>query len=152
MVSLLAAVLEAGCLGTASPMHPASPPTAIPSLEEVDAAMEHLRRSEVLVAPPTSKERWGPRTETVRIREPTPTPARRSGRRVDVELYRASLAEALQLLADEARINLVLGDGIQGEVSLSLRRVDPAEALEVLVASRGLILSRQGSILVVQKR
>jgi type II secretory pathway component HofQ len=71
---------------------------------------------------------------------------------VDVELHRASLADALQLLADEARLNLVLGDGIGGEVSLSLRRVDPLEALRAVVASRGLSLSQQGSITVVQRR
>ena len=90
-------------------------------------------------------------TETVRLREPAPAAPRRSGRRVDVELHRASLAAALQFLADEARINLVLGEGISGEVSLSLRRVDPAEALDALASSRGLTLSRQGAILVIHK-
>lgn len=75
----------------------------------------------------------------------------RSGRRMDIEIHRADLGNALQFLANEARMNLVLGEGISGEVSLFLRRADPAEALQALAASRGLSLLHQGNILVVQR-
>ena len=151
-VLLLVAALEAGCAGAAAPAAPVAPRQAEPSPEDVDAAMQHPRPTSAAPVSRTLREPSAPLTGTVRIREPAPAPKKRSGRRVNVELHRASLTEALQFLADEARINLVLGDGISGEVSLSLRRVDPAEALAALAESRGLTLSQQGSILVVQKR
>jgi hypothetical protein len=151
-VSLLVAALGAGCAGTATPASPVAPRQAEPSPEDVDAAMQHPRPTSAAPASRTLQEPSAPLTGTVRIQESAPAPRKRSGRKVDVELHRASLTEALQFLAGEARINLVLGDGISGEVSLSLRRVDPAEALEALAESRGLTLSQQGSILVVQKR
>lgn len=149
LVVLGAAVPGVGCAGSASA--PAIP-RAEPSPAEVDAAMSHPRPAGEGASSRTLQEPAAPLAGAVRIREPSPPSPRRSGRRVDVELHRASLADALQLLADEARLNLVLGDGIGGEVSLSLRRVDPLEALRAVVASRGLSLSQQGSITVVQRR
>ncbi len=93
-----------------------------------------------------------PLTTTVRIAPAAEPARRRSGRRINVDLHRASLAQALQLLADEAHLNLVLGEGLTGEVSLSLRHVDPLEVLDSVVASRGLVAEQQGSILVVRRR
>lgn len=101
---------------------------------------------------PSSRALAAPLSQPVRIGAPPAPARRRSGRRVDVDLHRADLAEALQFLADEARINLVLGEKISGEVSMSLRRVDPLEALEALASSRELSLERQGAVTIVRKR
>lgn len=105
--------------------------------------------------PPQATRQLGtqvPWNAPVRIRTPEAPRRRRAGRRVDIELHRASLPVVLQLLANEAKINLVLGDGITGEVSLSLRRVDPLEVLEALVASRDWVLYQEGTITIVRKR
>lgn len=143
-----------GCGGvTQEQPRVASPQAAELSTEDIDAAM-NLPRASTGAAPSsrTLQEPSAPLARTVRIAEPQQPRRPRSGRRIDVDLHRASLESALQLLADEAHLNLVLGDGISGEVSLSLRRVDPAEALAALAESRGLSFSRQGSITIVKKQ
>lgn len=150
---LLWVVGLAGCASA-----PDRPAPRAPSPAEVDAAMGHWSAADTAPddrATVSSKRLAAPPLDqVVRIGPPPPPPpaARRSGRRVDIELHRAALPAALQLLADEARLNLVLGEGITGEVSLSLRRVDPSEALEALASSHNLTLDRQGSILIVRRR
>lgn len=147
---LLNCLWIAGCAGSyggeSYPLHSSNEP----SPGDVDEAMRAWE-----TAPPPQAARQlsaqAPWNAPVRIRTPEDPRRRRAGRRVDIELHQASLPVALQLLANEAKINLVLGDGITGEVSLSLRRVDPLEVLEALVASRDLVLHREGVITIVRK-
>ncbi len=140
-------MLMLGISGCAAPSPPRPPPTP----DDVDAALA-LAASAPLAPSARPLPALSP-GHPVRIAEPRSghRTTLRSGRRVDIEIHRADLGNALQLLANEARMNLVLGEGISGEVSLSLRRADPAEALQALAASRGLSLLPQGNILVVQR-
>ena len=93
-----------------------------------------------------------PRYQTVRIREAgTPDPLaagpRTLGRRVDLELSRAPVAEAFRFLADAADVNVVLGDGVSGDVTLRLRRVTVREALRAVAATHDLQTEWRGNIL-----
>jgi hypothetical protein len=80
------------------------------------------------------------------------TRPRSSGRRIDVTLQHASLDAALQLLASEAGVGLVLPDPLAATVSVSLRRVDPLDALITLAEAQGLSVERQERLLVVRRR
>lgn len=89
-----------------------------------------------------------------RARDPgrTAPPPRRSGRRVDVALNHAALDAALQMLATEAGVGLVLPDPLGATVSVSLRRVDPLEALVTLAEAQGLQVERQEQVFIVRRR
>ena len=75
--------------------------------------------------------------------EPRPVPRRRA-RPVDVRLHRAPLSSALRLLAEAASMSIVLGGGLDAEVTVDLRGVDPLEAMRALAAAHGVTLSIVG--------
>lgn len=78
--------------------------------------------------------------------------APRQGRRINVAFRRAPLSEALRLLAEEARLNLVIADDVSGEVSLHLRAVRPYDAMLALAQAHGAELARQGNVIFVRSR
>ncbi len=96
------------------------------------------------------------RFETVRLR-PTPEPdplargPRSLGHRVDLELSRAPIGEAFRFLAEAANVNVVLGDGVEGEVTLRLRRVTVRDALRAVAATHDLRAEWRGNILWVNR-
>lgn len=89
-----------------------------------------------------------PLTAPVRIgeqaREPEPRVGARGRRPIDVSFERAPLAQALQVLADAAGVGLVVAEGVEGEVSLTLRRVQPLEAMRALAEAHGVSLTFVG--------
>ena len=92
------------------------------------------------------------RFETVRLSRPTERDPlaggpRSLGHRVDLDLSRAPVSEAFRLLADAARVNVVLGDDVAGEVTLRLRRVTVREAIRAVTATRALETEWRGNIL-----
>ena len=68
-------------------------------------------------------------------------------KRISVNVTRANVHDVLRMLADVGRLNLVVADEVQGTVTLSLRNVAWTEALDVVLASRGLGMERRGSVL-----
>lgn len=96
------------------------------------------------------------RFETVRITPPhEPDPLARGprslGHQVDLELARAPIGEAFRFLADAANVNLVMADGIDGQVTLRLRRVTVRDALRALAATQNLETELRGNILWVRR-
>lgn len=78
------------------------------------------------------------RFEVTRIVAPEPPPPHAgSRRRIDVKLRRADLQEALRFLAHAGGFNLVIGEGVSGEVTAELRRVTPYDALQVIARAHG---------------
>ncbi|MEM9189151.1 MAG: hypothetical protein AAGF12_08240 [Myxococcota bacterium] len=77
-------------------------------------------------------------------------PRPRSGRRITVRFSRSSLENAIRLLADEARVSVVIARPLAGELSLRLSRVDPLEAIYALAHAHGATVERQGPILIVR--
>lgn len=73
------------------------------------------------------------------------------GPRVDVQLEGAPLASALRLLAEAADLGIVIGEGFEEPVSVSLRAVRPLEAMEALAAAHGVELSRVGRTVVARR-
>ncbi|HZI16058.1 MAG TPA: secretin and TonB N-terminal domain-containing protein [Myxococcus sp.] len=73
--------------------------------------------------------------------------APKEGRRITLDVVRADLHNVLRMLADVGRLNLVVDDGVQGTVTLKLRDVPWRQALDTVLASKGLAGELQGSVL-----
>ncbi|AKI98835.1 Type IV pilus biogenesis protein PilQ [Archangium gephyra] len=68
-------------------------------------------------------------------------------KRISLDVTRANVHDVLRMLADKGRLNLVVSEEVQGTVTLKLRDVAWTEALDVVLASRGLGMERRGNIL-----
>lgn len=79
----------------------------------------------------------------------TPALARppKEAKRISLEVAKAPVHDVLRLLADVGRMNLVVADEVQGTVTLTLRNVPWTQALDVVLAARGLGMERRGNIL-----
>jgi type II secretory pathway component HofQ len=73
------------------------------------------------------------------------------GHRVDLDLSRSPITEAFRFLADAAHVNVVLGDDIDGEVTLRLRRVTIRDALRAVAATQSLETEWRGDILWIRR-
>jgi len=71
-------------------------------------------------------------------------------RRIDVDLARAPIAEALRLLADAAEFDVVVGDDVIDEVTMRLRQVRVRDALDAIAATHGLEMEWRGRVLLVR--
>jgi hypothetical protein len=80
------------------------------------------------------------------------TPHAPRGPVVDARFERAPLASALRLLAESAGLGLVVGDGVEGEVSIDLRGVRPLIAMQVLADAHGVDLEVVGRTVIVRGR
>ena len=66
------------------------------------------------------------------------------GPRIDLELHRAPLGEALRFVAEAAGYGIVLGEGLERPVTVSLRRVPALEALAAIAEAHRVSLERVG--------
>ena len=106
-------------------------------------------------APPrrsTVAARWDAAQQRRQRARAAPRRVRHRARRIDVRFHRAGLHHAIELLADEARVSVVVDESLRGEVSLRLRRVDPLEALYALAEAHGAQVRRQGEVLILARR
>ena len=102
--------------------------------------------------PPAENDNEAPRSrfETRRISE-APAPSRRyHGATVDLDLKNADLANVFRLLADVGHVNIVVAGDLTGTVTMRLRHVPWDQALDVIVRSRGLVLEREGNVIIVR--
>jgi hypothetical protein len=120
---------EAAPLRSAATLAPASIPESPPARLGVD--------------------RWGSRTIAAVVAEP-PRPRRRAP--VDVSFQKSDMASAFQLLADAGRFNLVMAEGLSGQVSATLKRIDPYDALRAVAEANGVEVRYEHDVVVVKKR
>lgn len=88
---------------------------------------------------------------TVRIRRPLERLESR-GPRIDVQLERARLSNALRLLADAADLGIVIGEGLDTRITVDLRRVRPVEAMRALAQAHDIDLRVIGRTVVARRR
>lgn len=67
---------------------------------------------------------------------------------VDLDLRGAPMREALILLADAAGLNLVVGEGVEGRITVRLRRVRAGRAMHALAAAHRVQLEIEGNLVV----
>ncbi len=75
--------------------------------------------------------------------------ARYGGRPIDLDLKDADIGNVCRLLADVGKVNIVLGDGVQGRVTLSMKRVPWDQALDAVIEAKGLRAEREGNVILV---
>lgn len=100
-------------------------------------------------APPPSRELFTPTRYESRTIGSTPTGPRYVGRAIDLDLKDADLHNVFRLLADVGNVNIVIGDGVQGQVTLSMRHVPWDQVLDSVVAAKGLRMEREGNVIMI---
>ncbi len=88
--------------------------------------------------------RWSPKIVGA---EPAPAPSRAG--RIDLDVRGADIHDVCRLLADVGHANIVVGDGVQGTVSVRMRGVPWDEALRAIAEAKGFRLVRQGDVILV---
>lgn len=74
------------------------------------------------------------------------------GAKIDLDFKDADIHNLLRLLADVGGVNIVIPDEVQARVTVRLRRVPWDQALEVILASKGLWYRREGNLFRVAPR
>ena len=71
------------------------------------------------------------------------------GEPMSLNLQDVELRSVLQVMADHAGVNLVVGDSVQGRITLRLEDVPWEQALDLVLRSKGLGRRREGNVLLV---
>lgn len=72
-----------------------------------------------------------------------------AGAEVDVSFDRAPVHEVLRVLAQAEGVNLIVDQGVVGEVTINARGMEAREAIELVAAVRGLHVEQVGNTLIV---
>ena len=78
--------------------------------------------------------------------------AQHHGAPIDLDLEAADIRDVLRLLSDVGHVNLVVGDDVEGKVTLRLKRVAWDAAACTIAAVHHLSIDVQDNILLVRKR
>ncbi|MGE0786318.1 MAG: hypothetical protein AB7S26_11565 [Sandaracinaceae bacterium] len=147
LASILASSISLGC-------SPAGPPPPRSSLDvsaldawDARAPMRDRRALAHDAAPPLQE-----RHDSASARDAVPGALGDRGRRIDVRFHRAPLASALRLLAEQGEVDIVIGEGLDREISLDLRRVRPLDAMWALAEAHDVELSRVGRTVIARSR
>jgi len=71
------------------------------------------------------------------------------GRLISLDFQDASIRSVLQLLAEESGVNIVSGDDVKGNVTVSLKKVPWDQALETILSITGMVKKQQGKVITV---
>ena len=74
-----------------------------------------------------------------------------SKKRIDLDVVGADLGNVCRLIGELAGVNIVVADGVTGNVTIKLKSVPWDEALDAILASKGYRAERLGSVVVVRK-
>lgn len=73
------------------------------------------------------------------------------GKPISIETKDVDVREVIGFIAEESGVNLVIGDDVEGKVSLKLRSIPWDQALVIVMKSKGLGYIRQGSVIRITK-
>ncbi|MBX3161914.1 MAG: type IV pilus secretin PilQ, partial [Deltaproteobacteria bacterium] len=74
------------------------------------------------------------------------------GATVDFDFVNANIHDLLRVISDTGRVNIVVPDTVDAKVTVRLKRVPWDQALEVILASKGLWYRREGNLIRVADR
>jgi type IV pilus assembly protein PilQ len=72
-----------------------------------------------------------------------------AGRLVSLDFQDAGIKSVLQLLAEEGGVNIVSGDDVKGNVTVSIKKVPWEQALDTILGITGMVKKQQGNIITV---
>jgi type IV pilus assembly protein PilQ len=70
-----------------------------------------------------------------------------TGQKISLDFQNADIHNVLRLLAEVSKLNIVASDDVTGKVTLKLDRVPWDQALDVVLAARGLGMVRTGNVI-----
>ncbi len=73
------------------------------------------------------------------------------GRPISIQTNDAEVRDVISFIAEESGVNLVMGDDVDGKISLKLRGVPWDQALVIVMRSRNLGYVRQGNVIRITK-
>lgn len=73
------------------------------------------------------------------------------GARIDLDVKGADVHEVFRLIADVGKVNIVVAGEVSGTITLKLKNVPWDQALDVVAKARGLVLERDGNVIIVHK-
>ncbi len=71
------------------------------------------------------------------------------GKKISLDFQNADIAHVVRLIADVSGLNIVLGDNVKGEVTMSLMDVPWDQALDTLLQINNLGQTRKGNIILI---
>jgi hypothetical protein len=137
------ALLAGGC--ASAPAHPAATSADLGAWLVASDASAPAHSRPILRGPVAA----GPITIAAPVAE-APRPRRRT--HVDVSFQKADMANAFQFLADAGRFNLVMQDGMNGQLSATLHGIDPYDALVALAQANGVDVRYDRDVVVLKKK
>ena len=72
-----------------------------------------------------------------------------TGRRISLNFQDISVRAVLQLIAEFTGVNLVVSDGVQGNITLRLNNIPWDQALSIIMKTRGLVKRKMGDVILI---
>lgn len=141
---VLLGVLAAGC---------GAERVSEPSRAPARSIVEGPRASEAPYPETAFEGAPAPRPTAVRRIGPAPEEAARArfrGALVDLDVKNVDVHDALRLLAEVGKVNIVVAGDVTGTLTLRLVRVPWDQALDVIARVRGLVVEREGNVILVR--
>ncbi len=69
------------------------------------------------------------------------------GKKISIEANKIDINDAFKFLSEESSVNMIIDDGVKGEVSLKLRQVPWDQAFVLILKSKKLGYKRQGNVI-----
>jgi hypothetical protein len=73
------------------------------------------------------------------------------GKKIDLDVVSADLPNVCRLIGELAGVNIVVSDGVTGNVTIKMRGVPWNEALDAILLSKGYHAEQVGSVIVIRK-
>jgi len=97
------------------------------------------------LSPPVTKTPISLGTDT-----PATAPGAKPAKKIDLDLVSADIANTCRLIGDLAGVNIVVGDGVTGTITLRMRGVPWDQALEAICLAKGYHTERVGNVIIVR--
>ncbi|MBN1612855.1 MAG: secretin and TonB N-terminal domain-containing protein [Deltaproteobacteria bacterium] len=91
----------------------------------------------------------GPTTAAVAEPRTTEGAAYPPARKMSLDFQDANIKTVLRLLAEENKINIVSGEDVKGNVTVSMRNVTWEQALDTLLDINGLTMKQEGNVITI---
>jgi type IV pilus assembly protein PilQ len=72
-----------------------------------------------------------------------------TGERISLSFQSVDIRALLQIIADVAGTNMVVSDGVTGQIAMRLQNVPWDQALDIILKTKGLGMRRQGNVMLV---
>lgn len=69
-----------------------------------------------------------------------------------IEVRDAEISDVLRALAQQSGLNIILGEGVAGKISLSFRNIPFMDAMEMIIKANGLMYTTRNNILWVGRK